>query len=65
MDDNERDRLLIETRQDVAIIKERIQILADHEVRLRSMERFRFAFPSISLLAFFVAGVGIVLRFLG
>lgn len=64
MDDNERDRLLIETRQDVAIIKERILILADHEVRLRALERFRFAFPGVAVISVLIAGAALALNFL-
>jgi hypothetical protein len=62
MDEHFRDKLLTEIHTDVAVIKERIQILADHEVRLRSLERFRFAFPGAAVLAVCVAAAGVVLQ---
>ena len=62
MDDDYRDKLLTQIHTDVAVIKERIMILSDHEVRLRSLERFRFAFPGTALLATAIGVAGIVLN---
>ena len=63
MDDDFRDKLLTEIHTDVAVIKTQIQILADHEVRLRSLERWRFAFPGTAMVAACVGAAGIVLNF--
>jgi hypothetical protein len=65
VDDMERDRLLLEIRTDVAVIKERLIMLPDHEIRLRGLERFRYAFPGVALLALVVSGAGLVLGYLG
>ena len=64
MEETDRDKLLIETRMDVAVIRERIQILADHEVRLRNLERFRWSFPGMAVIAVCVGAAGLVLQFL-
>jgi methyl coenzyme M reductase alpha subunit len=51
VDDIERDRLLVEMRTDVAVIKDRMTVLGDHETRIRGLERFRFAVPGVAVLA--------------
>ncbi|HEY6022226.1 MAG TPA: hypothetical protein VIY48_20870 [Candidatus Paceibacterota bacterium] len=40
------------------------QELADHEVRLREQEKFRFAFPSVAVLSFLTSVAGIALVFI-
>jgi 50S ribosomal subunit-associated GTPase HflX len=47
--------LIRETREDVADIKARIESLPDHEGRLRSLERFRYAVPGAALVGVAVA----------
>ena len=59
MNESERDQLLIETREDVAVIKNQMLVITDHETRIRGLERFRYAFPSVALLALSVAGGGL------
>jgi hypothetical protein len=54
----------VETRTDVAVIKERMLILADHEVRLRSVERFRYSFPGVAVIAVLVAGASLGINLL-
>jgi hypothetical protein len=64
VEEAERDRLLVETRTDVAVIKERMLILADHEVRLRSVERFRYSFPGVAVIAVLLAGASLGINLL-
>lgn len=52
MNDAERDQLLSDMRVDVAEIRVRIEAVPDHEGRIRKLERFRYAFPSLALLTF-------------
>ena len=40
---------------DLAFIREKIEDLPDHEIRLRVLERFRYAVPSTALLGLAVA----------
>jgi hypothetical protein len=44
-------------REDVAYIKAKIESLPDHETRLRTLERFRYAIPGVSVLSFIVAAI--------
>jgi len=37
--------------------KRLMEVLPDHEARLRGLERFRYAIPSVSVLGFLVAAI--------
>jgi hypothetical protein len=47
-------------REDVAYIRAKIEVIPDHEGRLRSLERFRYAFPSTAIIAAAVAVASLV-----
>jgi hypothetical protein len=51
MTEAERDSLISDIRIDVAEIRVRIESVPDHEHRLRRLERFRYAFPSLATFA--------------
>ena len=51
-------------REDVAYIKAKIETLPDHETRLRSLERFRYAIPGVSALSLIVAAVTSAIAFI-
>lgn len=42
---------------DLAFIRQRIEALPDHEIRLRSLERFRYAIPSVAVLGLLAGAV--------
>jgi hypothetical protein len=46
---------------DVSYIKAKIEIVGDHEERLRVLERFRHGFPSIAVLALTVGMLGLAI----
>ena len=52
---------IIQIREDMAYIKARIEALPDHEIRLRSLERFRYAVPGSTVVALVVSGLGLAL----
>jgi hypothetical protein len=62
MNEHERDEILTQIRVDVADIKARIEMLPDHESRIRILERFRYAVPGAAALAVAVAVSGLVLN---
>lgn len=63
MNDSERDTLLRQVSEDVAVMRSRMDSVllsvSDHEVRLRNVERFRFAFPPVAVLSLLATVVSI------
>lgn len=46
--------------EDISFIRSRIETLPDHEIRLRTLERFRYAVPSVAALGLLMAAVSAV-----
>jgi len=44
--------------------KRLMEVLPDHEARLRGLERFRYAVPSVAVLAFIVTSVTALVTFI-
>lgn len=47
-------------REDVSYIRAKIEVIPDHEGRLRSLERFRYAFPSTAIIGAAMAVASLV-----
>lgn len=60
----EQDDKINAIHQDVAYIKAKIEDLPDHESRIRSLERFRYTFPSVAIIGLVVALTGVALNHL-
>lgn len=52
-------------REDVGFIKSRIEALPDHENRIRVLERFKNAVPSVAVLSLFGSALGIAIAIHG
>ena len=53
--DKKVDTLMIQMATAIANLTNNDGALSDHETRIRKLERFRYAFPSISVLSLLVA----------
>jgi hypothetical protein len=61
--DKKVDTLMIQMATAIANLTNNDDSIVDHERRIRSLERFRYAFPSLSVLSFLVA-VGTLVAYL-
>jgi hypothetical protein len=64
MNEHERDNLLLTMHTDIGVIKNKIEAIPDQEIRIRSLERFRHAFPGVAVVAVGISGIGIAINLL-